>query len=254
MNTEFILVLDVGNTRVKWACLTPGGLQDFGDAPLGGADLTSLVTAACARHGRPARVVTCNVAGEECAARLRAATEKHWGLRPEFVAPVRSACGVVNGYREPERLGADRWAALIAARHLNLGAAYIVDCGTAVTVDALDAAGAHLGGIILPGLALMRAALNTRTRGINYAAPHDNTLDITPLARDTANAVASGTLYAVAAAIDRAATDIGNTLPDAVRIITGGDAERVRPLLAGAWRHEPHLVLQGLAVIARDTS
>lgn len=246
------LVVDAGNSRIRWAEAGSGDLRAHGgETHDGGARLPELLDRAWSPLPRPEAVVVANVAGADFGRRLAGWTADRWGLEPEFVVPGHNAFGVVNAYRTPERLGADRWAALIAARRRFPGAACIVDCGTALTVDVLAASGEHLGGIIVPGVRLMRRALVDGTQGI----PDEPDGEVSLLARDTRDAVTGGTLYAAVALIDRVVADVADELgPELVPVITGGDAPRVLPLLRNRFRHLPDLVLEGLAVIGGEGS
>lgn len=245
------LLVDVGNTRIRWSEVVDGALRPAGVETHAGVDFSELLDRMWTDRPAPAAVLASNVAGEGAAAGLRGWVERRWGIAPQFVVPRRSAFGVVNAYRVPRRLGADRWAALIAVRRRLSHPACIVDCGTAITVDALSARGEHLGGIIAPGVGLMRRALVDRTAGI----PDEPDGEVSLLARDTRDAVTGGTLYTAVALIDRVMADVAEELgPDLVPVITGGDAPRVLPLLRTRYRHEPDLVLEGLAVIAGELS
>lgn len=167
------------------------------------------------------------------------------GIEAEFVASTAAACGIRNSYAEPERMGADRWVAMIAARVLTDRSCYVVDCGTAVTIDALAADGRHLGGVIIPGMRLMREALYRETRQIPPEAGEARLFG-----QSTRDCVWGGAVYAVASAIDgitgRMMADHGSGLC----LLTGGDAEIVLPYLQGEYRWEPDLIFTGLRVIA----
>lgn len=247
--TETTLLFDIGNSRVKWAWLEGARLHDHGSAPREQFDVHALAEPASPLS----RIVASNVAGQAYAARLTDAVKKRWDMMPEFIVAEARGNGVTNAYHDPQKLGADRWAALIGARHLSAGACCVVDCGTAVTVDVLDQDGQHLGGVIMPGLHLMRHAL-LETAQIAYTPGAHESAHLAPFARDTQEAVNYGTLYAVIAGIERVVSDAVTTVGgDMSRFITGGDAPRLLPLLGAGYRHEPHLVLQGLARIARGT-
>ena len=248
-----ILLLDAGNTRLKWACLVGGAVQRgealprSGDA---GADVRALALA-WAPLPPPERILVASVLDREFIAALSSSTMEAWSVAVEAVTPRREAFGVTNGYEEPERLGVDRWLALLAARRRVEGAVCVVDCGTAITIDALRGDGAHLGGLILPGLGLMRRAMTAAAQGLGAAdgIPDEET----PLshARSTRPALMAGTLCAAVAGIDRAVAGLRGPLGgEPVRLITGGDAERLLPLLAGSYTYRPDLVLEGLALIA----
>ncbi len=154
-----------------------------------------------------------------------------------------------NHYHDPAALGADRWAALIAAHHLTAGPVCVIDCGTAVTIDALSADGDFLGGVILPGLRLLRTSLVQGTRSIR-ATDGDAA---TCLARSTADAVAAGTLFGLAGAVERVLAEHRQALGSEMSaLITGADAGLVlSKLRAEAPVAEvSDLVLRGLALIA----
>jgi type III pantothenate kinase len=155
--------------------------------------------------------------------------------------------GLRNGYQEPRRLGADRWAALVGARQAVEGDACVVDCGTAVTVDALRADGSFLGGAICAGLALTREALAARTAGLRIpvSAARD------ALARSPEDAIAGGTLHGAAGAVDRLIDEVCGVLgPTPSVLVTGGDADVLVPLLRHPCRYLPDLVLRGVATLA----
>ncbi len=250
MNTDKILLLDIGNTRIKWAWLSASGLEHTGNVAHAGLDLRAHAHTVWGAVATPARIVVSNVAGAELRARLSEVTQALWQREPEFVCAQASAFGITNGYTEPGRLGADRWVALIAAHAHTPGAVCVVDCGTAVTIDTLMDDGHHAGGVILPGLALMQRALLDHTQQIATnmnQAPYP----LTPYARSTSTAVQHGALYAVTGAIERAVADTEATLgTEVIRVITGGDAPAVLAHLSGHYHHQPDLVLQGLTVIA----
>jgi type III pantothenate kinase len=245
-----MLVADLGNTRLKWASVKDDGeLSGHGAVEHATTGLAQALEGGWGRLRKPSRLVVANVAGATAAGVLTGWAVGRWGVTPEVVVAREAAAGVRNAYPEPERLGADRWAALVGAWALCRGAACVVDCGSAVTADALSAEGDHLGGLILPGLALMRRSLLEGTAGVRPVGEADVAL----LARNTAGAVAAGTLYALVAAIDRIATDLTAELGGRMEtILTGGDAARLLPLLGRRWSHVPDLVLRGLAVLADE--
>ena len=198
------------------------------------------------------RVVVANVAGSAMANRLRAYTTERFGVAPEFVAVAPAAHGVTNSYAHPKRMGVDRWVAMIGAFHEYGGPVCVGDAGTAVTIDAVDADGKHLGGVIAPGTRLMRTSLDRATSDILLdEATRRAATGGELFATDTDGAVAAGTLYPLAALMDRALDELAARWGRVPRLVlTGGDAEH----LAGAMRHPaelvPDLVLRGLAVFA----
>jgi type III pantothenate kinase len=248
-----ILLVDIGNSRIKWALSDGAIFQAQGDAPHQGTHVAEAFSAAWGTLTAPRRVLVANVAGKAMAAALRAWVTAAWGLEVEFLVPRRKACGVTNAYVEPQRLGADRWSALIGAHKRVPGNVCVIDCGSAVTFDALDAKGQHLGGLIIPGLAMMHNALIQNTDGISKQAMAKGDSKVSVLARDTQGAVTGGAFYALIAVIDRVTADLAADLQAPLaRVICGGDAERLLGLLAENYRHEPDLVLHGLSIIAES--
>ncbi|RJQ46113.1 MAG: type III pantothenate kinase, partial [Gammaproteobacteria bacterium] len=236
--TGTTLLFDIGNSRVKWAWLEGARLHSHGSAAREQFD----IRAVAGPSSPPSRIVASNVAAQTFAERFIDAIKKRWGVAAEFISADAQGYGVSNAYREPRKLGADRWAALIGARSLHSGACCIVDCGTAVTVDVLAQDGRHLGGVIMPGLHLMRRAL-LETAQVTYAPGAHEAAQLTPFAHDTQEAVTHGTLYAVIAGIERAVAEAAARVNgDMTRFISGGDAARLLPFLGAGYRHEPHLV------------
>lgn len=241
-----LLVFDLGNSRWKWA-LAENGLRAPGEAREYGADFARALDGALAALPRPARAAAVSVAAGARVEALAAWLERRWGVALELFGVPARQCGVINSYREPHRLGADRWAALVAARARTRGAACIVDAGTAVTIDALDSDGVFRGGVILPGLALQRAALRQGTEGVGASAGQDRDC----LARSTADAVAAGTLFGLAGAIDRVLDEQTRQLGATPTVLlAGGDGPPLMPLLRHATTAVPDLVLEGVACLA----
>lgn len=243
------LLVDIGNSRLKWALAEQGTLQ--GPHVLAGTGENIANEFDTAWNGlQPEAVMFCSVAESAAAAALRAWVERNWGFEAVEIRSRDRAGELINGYGEPERLGADRWANLHGARTL-LGAvdAVIVDAGTAVTVDALRADGRHLGGAILAGLAAGRAGLCTAAPML--PAPGDTAA--LP-ATDTAGAIAGGTLVGLAGAIERVAAEVGRDLQRPVRLLTGGDGATLHGRLGGDWRYDELLTLRGVSAASEAMS
>ena len=177
------LLVDLGNTRLKWICIDLGWLShdpDWTEAlernphsrgvlPRG-EDFTRQLDDAWSKLAAPRRIVVANVAGADAQRTLQTWVQNHWPAATlRLVVAVAAQLGVKNGYREPARLGSDRWAALIGAHMRGPGPLCVVDCGTAITLDALNTAGEFVGGVILPGITLARQALLARAPGIATA-------------------------------------------------------------------------------------
>lgn len=240
-----ILFADVGNSRIKWVSWEQGECRVRGQARHGEEPWTELATRLWGSLAHPARVIMVNVAGAEARTGLADWIRQTWAIEAEFVVSTEVAGGIRNAYTQPGRLGADRWVALIAARALVGQRCTVVDCGTAVTIDALAADGQHLGGVIIPGMRLMREALYRETRQIPPEAGEARLFG-----QNTRDGVWGGATYAVAAAIDGITTRMEAVAGAGPRLLTGGDAEAVLPFLQASYQWEPDLIFQGLRVIA----
>lgn len=243
------LLVDIGNSRIKWG-LGENGRVDAG--PPFAAECAPLMGELDRQWGglpAPASVVVSNVAGSEIGACLQNWVGRRWGLPVRFVLPEACAYGVVNGYENPEQLGVDRWVCLVAARHAHPLPACIADCGTAITVDALDACGNHLGGLIAPGLTLMQQALIQRTQGLHQGEGVYSGL----LAGNTAAAMMNGARQAGVGLIERTLRAAGRLLGcEPHLVLTGGDAQTIAAELSVPYALAPNLVLQGLLAIAEN--
>ncbi len=234
-----LLCLDAGNTRVKWGVRQDRRWRAQGTCAHG--DIGSL---AAGLPLRPKRVLACNVAGRTVGARI-CALARSLGAPLERFASTAAQCGVTNGYDDPRQLGADRWAALIGARGLHEGPALVVMVGTATTADMLAADGRFCGGLILPGLDLMRIALARHTAGLpeargGYCEAPTNTDD----------AIVSGALHATLGAIERMARRLAGA--NFCVILSGGGADMLAPHLELPVRRVDNLVLEGLARAASE--
>lgn len=246
---EMILLLDIGNSFIKWCWLDDGQLCDAGEVLHADAELAGVLDEAWQDLPQPTAVWVSNVAGDELAEVLDLWLQQRWGLVPHYATSREVWGDVRNAYDEPGRLGVDRWLALLAAYEISKQAVCIIDCGTAITVDVMTSSGQHLGGLIVPGLGMMRDSLYAGTDGVQEVAAESPAGGL--LACDTAGAVEGGSLYAVVAFIDRVCADMEMELDEPMTcLLTGGDALDILPLLNAEVEHEPTLVLQGLALIA----
>lgn len=235
-----MLLLDVGNSRCKWALVQEGRWVRQG--VVGNTEWIALQHALEALPS-PAHILISNVAGEAMALRLRAVCAK-WQCPLEFVTASAGQCGVRNNYEQPERLGSDRWAALIAAWKHMQGACLVVNCGTATTVDALSNQGEFLGGLILPGVSLMQHSLATNTAQL---IAEQGTLQDFP--RNTADAIHSGMLRATVGAVRHQFDLLQARYGTARCLLGGGAAEVVQPHLDLPSERVDNLVLKGLQII-----
>ena len=257
------LLVDAGNTRLK-ACLLSGTRPGRAHAEhwsAGGEQqaAVSLLRAMRRAAGRRTitRVLACSVAGARVERALRVAARAAGLPAPLFIRSRRSAGGVRNGYADAWRLGADRFVALVGARATHPGRALLlVDAGTALTIDLVDAAGRHRGGLLVPGPELMVAALLGETAGIRRRAGRGDVLaragrPAMHFGRSTRAGLASGALLACAALIDRAAREARTALGTApLLLLSGGAARAIAPRLQLRARLGDGLVFAGLVQLA----
>lgn len=236
------LVVDVGNSRIKWARvdnarMSPGSFLERGDA------IEAALSKAWEHEPAPVEVLVCSVAGTSFNERLEEWMNECWRIQPAWFRSRARALDIANAYAHPEQLGSDRLAALIGARGLSSGRLGVIDCGTAATLDAVDEEGRHRGGLILPGLALARQSLLQRTDSIRDIGP------VPPgvLGRSTAECVANGTRLGLAGGLERCMKEIERLLPGLDWIATGGEWPELASLIERPVAHDPDLVLKGLA-------
>lgn len=232
------LLIDAGNTRIKWALTDGDGWLRSGALPVEQAG--ELPQRFAASQGIR-QVWISNVAGEEVMQHLS-------GVRDGqcyFIVAREVQCGVRNGYSSPSQLGSDRWAALIAAWHLVHGPCLVVNSGTATTVDTLLATGEFIGGLILPGVELMQRSLNDATAQLK---PSEGDFHAFP--RNTADALFSGAIQANCGAIERQHALLGGgSIPV---VLSGGASAILQNHLNLPLHVVDNLVLQGLLLISRE--
>ena len=255
-----LLLIDAGNTRVKWGLIEAARVADaaLGDWSAYGSVLKEDLgqMAESLAQVNIERVMISNVAGTDMRDALERVAIRAMGLKPVPICWFASQAELVdvkNGYRDPHQLGCDRFAALIGARALFPNQALLVaTCGTATTLDALTADGHFVGGMILPGLGLMATSLARNTAQL----PHVPQTSVTahPFADNTNDAIISGCITAQAGAIERAvAAQVSLLDLDAAKltcILSGGAAALIEPHLSLACRRVDNLVLIGLQAVA----
>lgn len=250
------LAIDCGNTRMKWALYAaphPGAVL----LRQGAAFLETIDTLAETEWRdlpAPHSMLGCVVAGDALRRRIEEQMEL-WDIEPHWVVPAAHAAGIVNGYDHPNRLGADRWVALAGARGRVLAAAraagagprpaLVVMVGTAVTVDALDAEGRFLGGLILPGFGLMLRALEMGTAGLKVP-----TGEIVDFPTNTSDALMSGGANALAGAIERQHRRLAvRSGLEPLLFMSGGAAVKLAPIVDLPFETVDALIFEGLLVI-----
>ena len=246
------LALDLGNTRLKWAHYeapkTGARLLAHGAVFLENID--KLADDEFSRMPEPSLILGCIVAGDAVKRRV-AEQMDHWEALPRWVVPSSQEAGVTNGYQHPTRLGADRWVAMIGARHRLLGQGIQKPCvvvmvGTAVTVEALDATGRFLGGFILPGHGIMLRALESGTAGLRVP-----TGDVKDFPVNTSDALTSGGTFAIAGAVQRMVDNVMRHCgEEPVCLMTGGAGWKMAPSMSCQYELVDSLIFDGLLAIA----
>ena len=237
-----ILCIDSGNSRIKWGLHADGAWRE--SAAVDHAE-TAKMADLPRRLPMPACVMLANVAGAAAGAAIRQALAPWLPVLRE-VESTAAAGGVVNLYADPARLGVDRWCALIGARALTAAPCVVVMAGTATTADTLAGDSRFLGGLILPGLDLMRRLLARDTAALPLAAGR---YAVHP--RCTDDAITSGCIEAQVGAIERACARLGD---DAICLLSGGAAGLIGEHLGVAHWRVANLVLEGLLRLAGDDS
>jgi type III pantothenate kinase len=243
------LLLDVGNSRLKWGVSDDGDIRKTGHISMANIQEKGLAALTTKLPRRVDVVHASNVAGNSFATRLSGVIGMHCNADVRFARSERRGWGVTNSYRQPRLLGVDRWVAMVGAWAELESACLIVDAGTALTLDVIDDEGAHLGGQIIPGVETMLNSLASATSDIPAikASPKQSAGDLKMFGRNTAAAVREGAQNAVAGAIDRAVETLRSNGYDPTVILTGGGASRILGALATDPLHRPNLVLFGLA-------
>jgi type III pantothenate kinase len=237
------LLVDIGNTRLKWGIFKNGEIiagEPFVHQQIGQHELVEIWKTL----SPPDKLVISCVGSTHQLELVRSVAALLWPKK-EIVLPQSqaNAFGVCNAYIHPQKLGVDRWLSLLAARQQYPGTAVcIVDCGTAITIDMMDADGLHQGGLISPGLTVMKKSLALATEALQF---NPKNYPVGP-ANFTEAAIYSGTLWAGQGFIEHAL----GTQENRLLIMTGGDAELIANQLAFRPIIDADLVLRGLAIIS----
>lgn len=244
------LLLDLGNTRLKWRL--EGVEAPAGQGAVGwDGDVAEALRVAWSAFDPPYDVWAASVVDASRERMVESVLATCGSLVPQWVRTPAEGCGVRNAYAEPHRLGVDRFLAMVAAHADAPGPCVLVGVGTALTLDALTGDGRHLGGLIAPGPQLMQQSLLGATARVRPERPGR----IVDAADNTADAVASGCWHAAAALVERFALHMAPALgPDVTVRIGGGDGESLQSLLALPANLVADGVLHGLAVWANTQS
>jgi len=248
-----ILLIDIGNTRIKWAAFDGRDLGAQFALAHENLDRDELLNAFKA-VSRPGRILVGNVGGARIGELVRVVAAQTWSVQPEFIESTASAGGVRNAYPEPAKLGVDRWLAVIAAHGLERRAACVVSVGTAMTIDAVDRAGQHLGGVIVPGPDLMVSSLLRNTSEIARRA-EQGSIGEGVFADNTLGAIRQGSVHALAALVERSVASLQSRVGESpALLLTGGASRQFAGLINFPRKFVPDLVLRGLAMLANERS
>jgi len=241
------IAITLGNSRAAATLATNGVLGEVHRAPVENLEELRDVLARASRDpgGEAMAVALASVNPPAFERLLKLLNETSLPL-PEmagkdFPVPIRV------DVREPERVGVDRLLGALAAYRRARGACIVVDFGTAITVNSVGRDGTFLGGAIFPGLAMMAGAL----AGGTALLPEITVPDTAPaIGKNTAEAIAAGILHGATGAVANLVAAASATVGEgATVLLTGGDAERITPLLPPDCQEVvPDLVLEGLAI------
>ena len=244
-------LFDLGNSRAKAARLERGEPVDVLALDWERPDFVAVLRDALARWPHPTRVRIASVASAERAAKARAALDSIEADRIEWLRTPRSACGLTNSYAKPERLGIDRFLAMLAARAQAPGACVVVGCGTALTLDAVAADGVHAGGVI----ALSPAGMLQTLRGATAIADSNPDAFAEVDGDDTAKALQAGCWASAGALVEWFVARARKTSGAQHVWLHGGWAEGLARWLAQdgfAATLLDNAVLHGLAIWAEE--
>lgn len=242
------LLIDIGNTRLKWLLECEGRFEDLHAVDYRQPDFLTALQQAWQVIGAPENIAMACVSNQQILNRVRQLCLSLWPqsklLIPQSTA---TAYGVKNAYAQPEKLGLDRWLALIAAHQYYADDVCIVDCGTAITVDGLQADGLHVGGLICPGLTLMKQALAGNTADLDFS----NQPFAARLETNTQAAIANGVFLAAIGLIEQVMQKLATNYQ---LVLTGGDADELAQGLNRPAIVDHGLVLKGLALFCLGES
>ena len=260
MSIQTFLLVDVGNSRLKWNVWQQGVLQFSRETQRADYIDRSIADVLDDQWGNIddtiQEIFVANVAGDTVAKQIETWCVDHWGIHPRFAETNIRFQSVKNGYHNYNELGVDRWLAVIAAHQVYPDQDVIViDCGTAITVDTVARDGQHHAGPIIPGRQMMFQALATNTADLNDVS--ENNMSESVVVNNTQKAIVSGVNFAISSALDAVVSEMRqrlineNSANKIVTMVTGGAAETVMSLTQiKDFTVKPDLVLTGLRLVA----
>jgi len=241
------LLVDIGNTRIKWA-VEVNGVVEKSSAINHQSQYLEQIQQKWSVIESPEILAISSVSNQCIVNQLLILAKKLWP-NVSFVIAKSTTQGfdITNGYKQANKLGVDRWMGLIALRHYYPGDSCIIDCGTAITIDVLNKQGLHLGGLISPGLQLMKQSLFQGTENLSYVKQAFSL----GLSDATDSAIFSGTSLAAVGLIDKVITEFAKECQTIV--LTGGDAVLLSKYLDYQVFIEQDFILKGLALYAKGS-
>lgn len=239
------LLVDIGNTRIKSALMNSQGELE----PVLYCDSLTELERLWTSLSQPDSIWVSSVVNSQNNKDVQTLCQRLWSVAPEFLKTSSQAFNVTNGYLEPDRLGVDRWLAILAAYQQSKTATLIVDAGSVLTIDAVDKDGHHLGGWLLPGLRKsIDALIEAGSFGVdlNAITLHEDSV----FGKTTEQGLNLGVRYSAIAAIERAYSELKNLSPDLTCYLTGGDALQLGDALQFNIIYDENLVLKGVALFA----
>jgi type III pantothenate kinase len=245
-----ILEIDAGNTRIKWRLLEYSNQQvekiksDYALVPDQVGEIPDPLSQQLheLKEEGIEKIRASNVRGDDFAKLLSLFCESNFSVNVNYAVVSAECAGINNAYKEFETFGVDRWLAMLAAYRSAKSAVCVVDCGSAITIDLINADGQHEGGFIVPGLQLMQRSLGEHAANLNYH-PQSNT-NIEP-GTNTTVAINHGVLIMALGMLEKVNHNWG---ADRYWYLTGGDAAILSSFIK--WEHEinPELVMDGLEI------
>lgn len=254
---DSVLLIDMGNTRIKWVWAVDGRIDEE-TCGRGGLDAFRRLTQSHA-DGSPGRVLLSSVAAKERTQAVMDACNLHWAVTVSRLASRRQQAGIRNAYEQAETLGVDRWLAIVGAAHSYGKPVVIWDLGTATTLDAVDAAGQHLGGYIFPGPVTMLEALRSGTAltvpgdlsGALEDSPTGQEYSISP-GQTTVDCIIQGVRATQIGALNQFLRSISPQVGNPTLVVTGGAAQELLSGLKFKHIHDPWLVFRGMLTVANQ--
>ncbi len=238
------LFVDVGNTALKWRFRQGEKVEQGGCRH--GRDWPAVVDVLLQGSDQVDAIWIASVAGPSADTEIAGLLADRTGVTPCFYYSCGQDFGVQNCYPEPRKLGVDRWVAMIEG-HQRFGASIIIDCGSALTIDAVNEKGEFLGGYIVPGLGMLRTALLRDTSDVHIEPAAARPA----LGRSTGECVHNGLLRMSVAFVTEVVVELRQVLEDTCKVlVTGGDAPKLTGAFQFEFLHMPDLVLDGLERVA----